>query len=116
MGAYATQQHGKDGSGVSKQAVVDAGDTFKCNGKTLLRWYNASGATPYDATIVGSLNSDQGFKTDLVITIPVSAADFESPLLDPKRFGATATVTYAAGADADVTAAAVEMNDDQGLT
>ena len=116
MALYATQKHGEDGVAVTFQAIIEAGDTFKCDGKTVVRW-KKTGVAARTATIVGSKLSDQGFKTDLIIALTATLDGYmESPLLRPSRFGSTATVTYSAGSVADVTAAAVEMNDDNALT
>lgn len=118
MGTYAIQNHGKDGSGITHGAVVEAGDNFSLDGGNIQLSFLNSDASSYDATIAGQgLDNNGRPNPDLVITVPANTTGqpVKSPLLRADRFGAAgvATVTYEAGATGNVTAAAVRVNDDK---
>lgn len=111
MALLATQEHGDDGSGVTPVAAAGGGDTMKLDGKTQLVLVNGN-VSSRTVTITGAVLCNQGFAHDMVITAAGNATT-RSPVLDPDRFGSTASIAYSAVTD--LTVAAVRITTNQGL-
>lgn len=112
MALLTTQEHGDDGSGVTPVAAAGGGDTLKLDGKTQLMLVNGN-VSARTVTIVGSVPCSQGFLHDMVLTAAGNDTT-RSPVLDPARFGSTASVTYSA--TTDLTVAAVRVTTNQGIS
>lgn len=114
MSILSTQSHGELGASVTFGAINEStGDQIRVDGRTQLRC-KVSGATPRTVTIT-RINCNQGFAHPLVFTVPADGKEYNSPILDPAHFPSLANITYSAGAQADLTVAAVRTTDNSAI-
>jgi len=107
MGTLIVRTWGDDGQSVTYVSADSTnGDFCPVDGTTLLTLKNRGSSTI--TVTVPRVASSHGFQTALVMSVP-SGTTRQTPVLDPAHFGHRPTVTYSAGAAANLDVACARV-------